>query len=113
MSTNPTTTVPAFQYETRIYEDLEDVIRGGGKVIEEIFIPSLKIIANSDDYLFHAEKPRNVYSVCFGKPEVETPLKEIQLPLELFEKIASITKRKLEFGNKEMNLTADLKKFWG
>ncbi|CCB86280.1 unknown protein [Parachlamydia acanthamoebae UV-7] len=41
---NPTTTVPAFQYETRIYEDLEDVIRGGGKVIEEIFIPSLKIM---------------------------------------------------------------------
>lgn len=105
--------VPAVQYESKVYEGMMDAIHGGGQTIKEIFIPSHKVIINSKGGLFQAEKPRNVQSLRFGGPEVEKSLKEIQMPLELVEKIALVAKLKLEVSAKEMEMSSDLKKVWG
>lgn len=105
--------VPAFQYESKVYEGMMDAIHGGGETIKEIFIPSYKVIINSKGGLFHAEKPRNVQSLRFGGPEVERPLKEIQMPMELVEKIALVAKLKLEVSAKEKEVASGLKQVWG
>ena len=104
--------VPALQYEVKIYEGLMDAVHGGGKTIKEIFIPTYQIIVNSEGGLYPAKEPRNVQSLRLGGPEVERPLKYIQLPLELVEKIAQVAKLKLEVSNKEMEVSTELKKIW-
>jgi len=110
---NSMQSVPAVQYESKVYEGIMDAIHGGGETIKEIFIPSHSVIINSKGGLFSAEKPRNVQSLRFGKPEVENSLKDIQLPLKLVEKIALVAKLKLEISNKEKEVTAELNKVWG
>lgn len=111
---NTMQTVSAIQYECKVYEGVMDAIHSRGETIKEIFIPSHSIIINSKGGLFHAEEPRNVESVLFrGEPEVEKPLKDIQLPLKLVEKIVLVANLKLEISNKEKEITSDLKKIWG
>ena len=95
--------VSAVQYELKVCEGPFANVHGHSEVIKEIFIPSHQVITNTEGFVFHAEKPRN---------EPHVPLKNIQLALELVEKIAQVAKLKLEIKNKEKEVTSDLESIW-
>ena len=93
--------VPAIQYEVKIYEGLNDFVHGGGKKIKEIFVPSHQIAFNSEGFFFKSETGR-----------VEGAVKNVQLSPELVEKIAVIVNLQLEVKAKEEKVKSDLTNFW-
>lgn len=105
---HPVPTNTAMQYEIKIYDGLNDAVTGGGQMFQEIFIPSHKLIVNSKGDMFYAEHPRNIRSHYFGGPLVEKQLKEIQIPTDLVERIASVVSSKLQVNAKEKELLAEL-----
>lgn len=108
----PVEHITAFQYGVVVHEGIMDAIHGGGQYINEIFIPIHKIIINEKGGLFKSEKARNVQSVRFGGPEVESPLTEIKLPLSLVQKIAFVAETKLELKKKEDEVAEELQAIW-
>ena len=109
---NPMQSVSAVQYEIKVYEGMNDFAHGGGHMVKEIFVQSHQVIMDSEGHLFHAKKPRNIQSGELFGPEVNMPLKDIQLPLELVEKVAHVAKMKLEISQKEKELKSQFQELF-
>lgn len=109
----PIQSIQAVQYELVVCESMMDLVHGHSETIQEIFVPSSKVIFNSKGFIFHAEKPRNIQCISLREPEIEHPLKDIQLPLSLVERIVAIANLKLEVKAKENELKPDLSRVWG
>ncbi len=94
-------TVRGYLYEIKVYESFSDLAHGAGENIEEIFVPSHELILNYHGNFFKSEKTRNKSKFSVN----------IQLPLDLVEKMDHIAKEKLALAKKEAELTPDIKLF--
>lgn len=109
---NSTGTVLGFQYQV-----LEKNNFGVDEVIEEMFIPSHKIIVNGNNHYFYGKQPRHDYRTRdLGEIKIIPPLKEIEVSLELVEKIDQLMKqevaKKNEIQKDEEAIRQVLEKLW-
>lgn len=105
--------VPAVQYEIKVYEGAMDFVHGGGRTIKEVFIPSRQVGGNTAGFAFHAEKPRIAEPPFSGETVVVKPLKEIQVPFELACQIASLAQLQLKARTEQEAMQSSLQRFLG
>lgn len=106
------TTVPAVQYTVVCYNSSLEFDRGWATTVQEIFIPSEKLGFNSTGALFQTPCARNSYNIHRNPAKHVAPLTDINLPLELVEKILLVAKLKFEYEEKQKELDIDLTLFW-
>lgn len=105
------TTVPALQYERVAHESFEELARGEGRHIKEIFIPSYNIIINSAGGIMVSEKPCNIQEHLKG-PRTVIPMENIEISTNLAQRVAKIGQLKIEIKNHEKELAPELQKLW-
>ena len=62
------TTVKAIKYKTKIYEGILDHVHGSYQIIEEVYIPSIRVCFNDRGFAFLSESPRENIQ---GKEKIE------------------------------------------
>lgn len=101
--------VKGLKYEITVYEGFHAFNHRCGKVINEIFIPSLCIIFNSEGFVFYSEEARNTDSHDENK-KVKTT--EIEIDDNLIEEFLQIIKIEKEFNLLKQKTKEDSKKYF-
>jgi hypothetical protein len=86
------TTVTGIQYKLTVYDSIGDKIHGNGYVITEVFIPTAKLVFNSEGHAFHCNNSR--------QKEYELDVKTVQIDMALVEELTKFIVVKAEYDGK-------------
>lgn len=96
-------TVTGIQYKLVVYDDFDD-INSFGRIITEVFIPSVNIIFNSDGYTFRHYKGR--------QKDWELDMRTIQIDSKLVEKLTEFVAIKAKYDEKLQDVTNITRNFF-
>lgn len=103
--------IPAVQYQIRNYDGFKDIFSGGGELVTETFIPSVKIAYNKLGEVFYTNEPRNkeIQDPLSESPTIIThPLTEVKLDSDLVQKITNVAILQLTTEKAKNELLPDL-----
>lgn len=81
-------TVTATQYNVTVYKNPREMRNNRGSTIQEIFVPSHKVIFNSRCFAFNATEARNIPTKRFVESEEENTSKMVEISEAFIERIA-------------------------